>query len=919
MHITFGWGFDTARWTTAATPATLGEVVTGPTGLTDILATRLAVTRPELDQPTRIAAYRSALRRVIATSGPGSWPATGFSHDPWTVARELLTWRDQLVAAGWCPDFPAGTPGAADSAVPERLGVLTRVEALLATTPGWAPGPADSLRTIDAMLTDLVSAGASWPLGIDAIDLDHPVDDLPPLWRRILGNLTVLGVPVTELPEPAPLAELTILTADTEWDAAPAVARLLTDLERTGGHHTVLAGRSSQLLDHELLRLGAAPVGVRPGGVSPLSQVIPVFLRAVTAPHDVSALADLLNVTVPGQRGAAAFPLLPGALRRTLIRAISEQPGIGGPAWAAAVADTLADAGPEDAGAVREFDELIRLTPLTDHDGIETALVTAHLAWLARQLRRFSRGDNEPARVAELTTTVSTLVAGLGDRISGHELDQIVAEVTSTGGLRVHAGASATRDVVTTPGQLGTGTAPVVWWLPVDDRYGVRDLLRPAEAVWLRDAGTVMPDPEAVARLTLHSELRALRRRGTVTAVLPTRVDGERAAEHAALTFLLNDLPRHTGTTSDDLRIATRQAAVLPAGTAHSPDALEFCVPDPVHRTVAGGEHLIPTRISFSQWEKLLVHPLEWPLDRRLGVRAGGLVDVPTGNRMIGTWLHAAVEAVVGRQLSENDGAPVTVRVTPQEVATELRALLPAYASELALPGHSRDRGATVALAVRSITGLFTALEDAGIRVRDVEAEFETTLTGSHGHDGAPLTLGGFRDMDVVMADGTDGVIDLKYTFAKRKYRDAVADGTALQLAVYAASVAGAGGRLAEVPVAYFSLHDNLLHTADRRFGLGDDTLEVTVAEGGAPTADDLWNRAVTGLNRILDDLRAGRVTDLGNLLVLQEGDADDDADSTTDDARAALAAAGETGFLPAASARYTDLALVTGVKGDRA
>ncbi|AEK36310.1 hypothetical protein CVAR_0956 [Corynebacterium variabile DSM 44702] len=914
MHITFGWGFDTARWTTATTPATLGSVVTGPTGLADILATRLALTRPDLDRSTRIAAYRSALSQVVATAAPGSWPAAGFSHDPWTVARELFAWRDQLVSAGWNPTDTAGTD------TPERLGVLVRVEALLPTTAGWAPGPADTLRTIDTTLADLVTNGTDWPLGIDAVALDHPVNDLPPLWRRILSNLTALGVPVAELPEPAPLTELTVLTADTEWDAAPAVARLLTDLEAAEKHHTVLAGRSTQLLDRELLRLGETPVGVRARGVSPLAQVIPVFLRAVTAPHDVSALADLLNVTVPGIDEHSSFPLLPGALRRTLIDALNQEPGVGGPAWTEAVATTLASADPEDALSVREFDELLRLTPLTDDNGIDTSLVTEHLSWLARQFQRFSRENNEPARVTALIGTVSSLVTGLGSTVSAHELDQVVAEVTGTGGLRVHAEASATRDTVTSPGQLGTGTAPVLWWLPVDEHRSVRDLLRPAESAWLENAGVVLPDPESLARLTLRSELRALRRRRKVTAVLPARIDGERAAEHAALTFLINDLPRKADTTFDDLQKSTREVATLPDDRAHVPDTLEFCIPDPVSRTVTGGEHLIPTRISYSQWEKLLVHPLEWLLDRRLGIRAGGLVDVPTGNRMVGTWLHATVENIVNRRLDENGGDPVTVYVTAHEVTEELEALLPAFASELALPGRSRDRGATIALAVRSITGLFTALEGAGIRVRAVEAEFETTLTGSHGRDGAPLVLGGFRDMDVIMADGTDGVIDLKYTFAKKKYRDAVANGTALQLAVYAASLATPAAHLADVPVAYFSLHDDLLHTADPRFGLGEDTLDVSVADGGAPTADELGDRAVTGLNRILDDLRAGHLTDLGNLLVLQDADPDSNSsEGTTEETRAALAAAGETGYLPAASAKYTDLALVTGVEGDRA
>lgn len=913
MHITFGWGFDTARWTTGTTPATLGTVVTGPTGLADILATRLALTRPDLDRPTRIAAYRNALSQVVATAAPGSWPTTGFSHDPWTVARGLLAWRDQLVSAGWNPTDTSSTD------IPERLSVLTRVEALLPTTAGWAPGPADTLRSIDTTLTDLVTTGTDWPIGIDAVSLDHPVEDLPPLWRRILTNLRALGVSVTELPEPAPLSDLTVLTADTEWDAAPAVARLLTDLETAGEHHTVLARRSTQLLDRELLRLGGTPVGVRSRGVSPLAQVIPVFLRAVTAPHDVSALADLLNVTVPGIDEHSTFPLLPGALRRTLIEALNQEPGVGGPAWTEAVTTTLASADPEDAQSVREFDELLRLTPLTDDDGIDTTLVTEHLSWLARQFQRFSRENNEPARVTALIDTVSSLVAGLGSTISAHELDQVVAEVTGTGGLRVHAEASATRDTVTSPGQLGTGTSQVIWWLPVDEHRSVRDLLRPAESTWLENTGVALPDPESLARLTLRSELRALRRRTTVTAVLPARVDGEHAAEHAALTFLINDLPRDADTTFDNLQESTRKDATLPADRAYVPDTMEFCIPDPVSRTVTGGEHLIPTRISYSQWEKLLVHPLEWLLDRRLGIRAGGLVDVPTGNRMVGTWLHATVENIVDRRLDENGGGPVTVYVTEQEVAEELEALLPAFASELALPGRSRDRGATIALAVRSITGLFTALEDAGIRVRAVEAEFETTLTGSHGRDGEPLVLGGFRDMDVIMADGTDGVIDLKYTFAKKKYRDAVANGTALQLAVYAASVTSTGQRLADIPVAYFSLHDDLLHTADPRFGLGEDTLEVSVADGGAPTADELWERAVAGLNRILDDLRAGQLTDLGNLLVLQDADPDGHSpEGTSEETRAALAAAGETGYLPAASAKYTDLALVTGVEGDR-
>lgn len=154
MHITFGWGFDGARWVdAAATTGGLGSVTTGPAQLTDILATRLALSAPESDQPMRIAAYRAVLTRVLAGADLKSWPVASFHADPWTVARELLGWRDELVRAGW--------DGAADPSAPRRLCVLAAVEKTLTEEPGWAPGTADLLRDVDRALGDLVASASS--------------------------------------------------------------------------------------------------------------------------------------------------------------------------------------------------------------------------------------------------------------------------------------------------------------------------------------------------------------------------------------------------------------------------------------------------------------------------------------------------------------------------------------------------------------------------------------------------------------------------------------------------------------------------------------------------------------------------------------------------------------------------------------
>ncbi|MGP9723857.1 PD-(D/E)XK nuclease family protein [Corynebacterium sp. AOP40-9SA-29] len=925
MHITFGWGFDGARWVdAAATTGGLGSVTTGPAQLTDILATRLALSAPESDQPTRIAAYRAVLTRVLASADPQSWPVASFQADHWTVARELLAWRDELVRSGW--------DGATDPTAPRRLQVLAAVEASLAEEPGWAPGTADLLRDVDRALRDLAASNSAWPLGIEQVDVDGELADLPPVWRRILGSLSALGITVTELPAPAPLEELTVVTADTVWDAAPVAARLLKDLSDAPTRHTIVAGSSTDLLDRERVRTGQSPLGVAAREASSYAQVIPLFLRAMTTPHDIPALVGLLNtsITVDGFTSS----LLPGALRSRLVGALNQQPGVGGPAWEAAVAEALEKVKdkPTSVDKITEFDKLIRENPLVvggdGEAGYVTAQVSTHLGWLQRQFTDQGRGQSVSSNVGSRIAPLRELLEQLGERVSSRELDQVIAEFTATGGLSMNARADEVADVVTDPAHLGTGSSPVVWWLPVDTSATPRARLRPAEVEWLTNAGVVLSDPEADARLALDSQLRALRRRRSVTALTVASINGEAASQHPALTFLIDDLHRQG-------REPATELAELPAAHRTVPEPVTIDVPDPISRTFAAGEHLLPTRISFSQWEKLLVHPLEWLLDRRLGIRAGGLATIPSGNQMVGTWLHTVVENIVNRHLTNNAGEPVTILADRTEIGDELRLLLPWYAAELQMPGRSRELGTTLALAEESIAGLFTTLAEAGVAIRAVEASFTMPLEGSHGPDGTELELGGLRDMDVVMADGTPGVIDLKYTFARKKYRDAVQDGTALQLAVYAASVASGNADsstqtsqpLAEIPVAYFNLRDNRLDTTDERFGAAE-TLTVEPSDIGAADTDELWDRAVSGLNRILDDLSAGRVTDLGNLVNVEDWQAYEKPkknttpvspfdEDTTEAYERELAAARTTGFFPEKNAKYTDYPLITGATGD--
>lgn len=972
MNITFGWSYDGARWSNRTVAGTLGEVVAGPVQLAGILATRLACTIPEPDRPARIAAVRRAMGTALAAAdtGPLAHVASSYQADPWSLARTMLDWRDQLVTAGW--------DGRAGQDASPRLTLLSQVNSAATRDPQWTPGAADQLRDVADILRDLAgsaSGGAdTWPLGITGIDLDNHRADLPPVWQRILTDLATLGVTVTEVDAPDDLSDLQVVTTDTEWDAATAGARLLNGALREKREPlTVVASRPTELLDRELSRRNLPQVGVRAAsGERSFAQIVPVFLAAATAPPDIHAIGTLLQHTVttttintdtdPGT-GPVTVPvrLVPKDLRHALLGALSNEPGVGGPEWRKAIEATVQiysapeTADPAKADLTRDLDRILhreQLAEETDPEGrtgypVDT--VTAHLSWLATRLAALDRinngsdedteSDSDLSRVAAGTRTAAEIVSSLGEElISPRELHAIVADCTPSTTSGGGAQASNLLDVVSSPAQLGTGSAEVLWWIPVDDLSSPAPVFRPAEITALADCGIELPDRHATASLVLDSHLRALRRRGRVCAILPTEVDGEAAAAHPALTFLADDLRRRLGATSleDALADAKVPGARLTPDDATTPRPTDPVRPDPVERTIAPGEHLVPDYLSYSQWTSLLAHPLEWLLERQLGIRAGGLTDLPQGNQMIGTYLHAVVEGIVDDRLAGSE-EPVTVIAEVSEIRERMDDLLPQYASPLLLPGQSRQRGIVLDHGTTAIHGLFTSLAAAGVRIAAAEAKYTTTIRGSRGAGGEELRLGGYRDLDVLLADGTRGVIDLKYTNSKKKYRELLEEGAALQLAVYAYSVAD-GGQLADVPVAYFSLKQNRMDTNSPAFG-SPDILTVSPRDNGAVDADTLFDRAVTGVNRIFDDLRDGRVVDIGNILDSDEWTAlgkqlkkaagrgslspDDVIDASPYSPEQvkryteAVDAATNLGFIPTEIVKYTAFDLITGKTGD--
>lgn len=932
MEITFGWGLDGAAWEQvpdgSVGRAGVGHAAVGPAGLTALLRTRLGLTGAEPDHPLRISAYRRALER-----SPRTWCGASFDLDPWSVSKRMLQWRDELVAAGWAGSpIVGGTPRLADLADAEQL--------------FDAPGAADSLRDVAATLRRFVADGRGWPLGIDRLTVVGSVTDLPAPWPGIIGDLREWGVPVASEEAPGPILRLRTVTAATEWEAAEAAARILATSPST----SLVATRHTEILDQELARRGLPRSGaLESSDQRATAQVLPLFLAAISGPIDVHAIAAFLDMGLTAinvDSGALRdVGVIPSAVRRPLLDALAAQPGVGGPAWMAALAsiagtDAEADADADadvDADAhadarhgelAAELDRMLRTGRIIFEGGrCPTSAITDALKWLGTRLSRLG-GQLGAPEIKAAAHSVATAVHVLSQRdvVGERELARIVDDCGAAATSPL-AGAEASESPRLPSPALLRCPGPVLWWGAVDDGAVHRRVWTPREVRALAAAGIVVPDPGILAGARSRAEVDGLRRAGDVIAIVPRSVDGAATTAHPTLAFATHDVTSGTGGTY--AQIDARELVV--DGTWDFGDArLPVSVPDPWSpdpaavlesaqvRRVPPGTDLLPSRLSYSQMEKLLVHRLEWLLRYPLRIREGWLTAIPTGNRMIGTFLHAIIEDIVDENL---DGADARV------VSARFADLLPHYASELSLPGNARLRQQVEVEALESIPALFATLRGGGMTVTAAEAPINRTLTltlrdpdggGTHDHE---VAVRGFRDLDARTNDGSTVVIDMKYSVSRRKYRDLIEAGRSLQLATYAWSVTdddfagGADGRglapgslpLASVVTAYFELKYGRFDSTDARLG------------GAAPPPidpDTLWRRAIDSVGDALSELMfSGLVRDEGNRVLVESGGTDSALRKAA--ANAADAADFTDRYLPMDTAKYVDYGTITGIGAD--
>ncbi len=185
MHLIFCMAADGAAYPAHPGPerGVVGGAVVGPHGLVAALAGQLGLSGPPVAPVVRIAAWQARLEAAAARA-PRFYSASLSAH-PWAAARLLLSWRDDLVEAGW----------ASGSAEGHGARIADLGDAERAPLPALPRGRADVFGDVVRSL----QAGAS--LDLDVVEVVDEPDLLPPAWRRLLDLVAAAGVTVRSSPD----------------------------------------------------------------------------------------------------------------------------------------------------------------------------------------------------------------------------------------------------------------------------------------------------------------------------------------------------------------------------------------------------------------------------------------------------------------------------------------------------------------------------------------------------------------------------------------------------------------------------------------------------------------------------------------------------------------------------------------------
>ena len=232
--------------------------------------------------------------------------------------------------------------------------------------------------------------------------------------------------------------------------------------------------------------------------------------------------------------------------------------------------------------------------------------------------------------------------------------------------------------------------------------------------------------------------------------------------------------------------------------------------------------------------EHLLACPLRWLLSDVLEIRAGRAHSIPRPDSLLGNVAHALAQQLFV------PGAPPDPETVRKRVAEDIDRLAEDIAAPLLQPGGARDMAHARRRIPDSLAFLAQHMRARGLNVTATETDIDGELAPG-------LTVHGRIDMQAELPGGKPAVIDFKWSGCDKYRRAELAEGRAIQLAVYARAVNGKRG---VAPAGYYMLAQRKL-LAEPDSPLATETIAVErdlAATARAIAASwRLWQAAIAG------------------------------------------------------------------------
>ena len=860
MNITFGMSLD--GYETPQQENSLGAVFTGPSGMLDLLETRLGLSGEWRAQPIRVIQYQQCLE---SADNAERFYSQSLSIDALAVAKVLLGWRDEWIAAGW--------DGSAADADSQRIQDMAAVEALARDRLG--KGISDRLRTVTQSLE-------SRDPGIDEVKLVDAIEQLPPAWLEFFNKLPCV---------PATVDAWDGVTAEVDTDLGAFQQALLTntnvsfqgdgsffvmeaDSEHTlslglvGGFTgpdpwprdstTIITGKGGAALD-EGLRSADLPISGRTNHSlwRPASQVLPLALSLVWKPLDPHRLLEFLTHPVCPVRQP---------LRSRLARVVANTSGIGGADWSRTIDEARTEAienaeGESKAGHMIDemVDSWLVLTRFDPDTGAPMPVLAEHCARVARwaagraNLPDISEAQRSSFLIAQRQATaaaeaIDEVAKSDDEHLPRLQLERLIEEVMATGSGRPDIEAECGH--VHVVGQAAATISPVdrvLWW-----DFSAPDLPRkwpwsPVELSQLQSHGVNLPSVDELlqfmARTWLRPVMAATRQ---LILVMPRRRGGKPAVHHPLWDQILALLPEGEQVPALDYD------RVLENGEQHPWLSAELeSVPYrglPVKQRwwqLNNGELLGRRDVeSFSSLQDFVNAPHRWVLNHKARLYPGSLAKIGEDNRQKGALLHRLFEWLFTSQ--ELDWRSVDQPELQGWVDAHFPVLLEQEGANFLLLGKAREAEELRLIAVSAAWALIGHLRTAKSKAVRMEEFAEGHFCGGR--------LAGRIDMLVSGPAEREAVLDLKWGWFKYKCGE-LRENRQLQLAVYAVMRKQATAKWPEQ--AYYILDEARMAVQNNKFFEKASVCAPTEEYANTPT---LWVAFEETWKWRREQLDAGRI-----------------------------------------------------------